>query len=132
MELATFNRGDCGMTITNAQALTALRPGESWGWPGDTSDYSKLEWLDESTTKPSESDITNKKNSMISAAPMVELRRQRNQKLAECDWRASSDVTLSDAWKAYRVALRNLPATSSSPTLNNNGVLGNVTWPTAP
>jgi len=119
------------MTITNGEALGALRPNESWGWPGDTSVYSKLNWLDEGASKPSESDITNKKNSMISAAPMAELRRQRDRKLVECDWRASSDVTLTDAWKAYRTALRNMPATSSSPTLTN-GVLGNVTWPDIP
>ena len=107
------------MTITNGQALAALRPNESWGWPGDTSDYSKLNWLDEGASKPSQADIINKKNSMISAAPMAELRRQRDEKLAECDWRASSDVTLDDAWKTYRVALRDLPETSPNPTLNN-------------
>ena len=119
------------MTITNGEALAALRPGESWGWPGDTSDYSKLNWLDESASKPSETDINNKKSTLESAEPMVELRRQRDRKLAECDWRASSDLTLTDDWKNYRIALRNLPATSSSPTLTD-GVLGNVNWPTAP
>ena len=62
----------------------------------------------------------------------AEVRRQRDTLLQDCDWRASSDLTLTDAWKAYRIALRNLPATSSSPTLDSNGVLGNVTWPTAP
>jgi len=62
----------------------------------------------------------------------AEVRRQRDRKLADCDWRASSDVTLSDAWKNYRIALRNLPETSPNPTLDSNGVLGNVTWPDAP
>ena len=62
----------------------------------------------------------------------AEVRRQRDTLLQDCDWRASSDLTLTDAWKAYRVALRDLPSTSSSPTLDSNGVLGNVTWPTAP
>ena len=62
----------------------------------------------------------------------AEVRRQRDTLLQDCDWRASSDLTLTDAWKAYRVALRDLPATISSPTLDSNGVLGNVTWPTAP
>ena len=132
MGLATFNRGDSRMTITNAQALSALRPGESWGWKGDTSDYTKLEWLDENTNKPSEADITAKYNELVGAEPMSELRRQRDRKLLACDWRASSDVTLSDAWKNYRIALRNLPETSPNPPLDSNGVLGNVTWPDAP
>jgi hypothetical protein len=62
----------------------------------------------------------------------AEVRRQRDILLQDCDWRASSDVTLSDAWKNYRIALRNLPETSPNPTLDSNGVLGNVTWPDAP
>jgi hypothetical protein len=62
----------------------------------------------------------------------TEVRRQRDILLQDCDWRASSDVTLSDAWKNYRIALRNLPETSPNPTLDSNGVLGNVTWPDAP
>ena len=62
----------------------------------------------------------------------AEVRRQRDILLQDCDWRASSDVTLSDAWKNYRIALRSLPETSPNPTLDSNGVLGNVTWPDAP
>jgi len=115
--------------ITKADSLFALRPGEEWTWSGD--EYSRLTWMD-STSKPSEAEINAKHDELIAAAPMAELRRQRERKLTECDWRASSDVTLSDAWKAYRVALRDLPSTSSSPTLDSNGVLGNVTWPTEP
>ena len=113
---------------TKQQALAALRPGEEWTWSGD--EYSSLTWLD-STSKPSEADITTKYNELVAAEPMAVLRVQRNEKLADCDWRASSDLTLTDAWKAYRTALRNMPVTSSSPTLTN-GVLGNVTWPDIP
>ena len=117
------------MSIRKSEALSALRPGEEWAWGGD--EYSGLTWLD-AAAKPSEADITAKYDELVAAAPLAELRRQRDRKLAECDWRASSDLTLTDAWKAYRVALRDLPSTSSSPTLDSNGVLGNVTWPTAP
>ena len=117
------------MSIRKSEALSALRPGEEWAWSGE--EYSGLTWLD-AAAKPSEADITAKYDELVAAAPLAELRRQRDRKLAECDWRASSDLTLTDAWKAYRVALRDLPSTSSSPTLDSNGVLGNVTWPTAP
>jgi len=36
------------------------------------------------------------------------LRFKRNNLLAETDWMANSDVTMSDEWKTYRQALRDL------------------------
>ena len=48
----------------------------------------------------------------------------RNDKLAETDWMANSDVTMSDEGKTYRQALRDLPANTSDPS--------NPTWPTEP
>ncbi len=51
-----------------------------------------------------------------------EVRAERDAKLAACDWRASSDVTMSTAWRTYRQALRDVP--SQLP--------GAVTWPTEP
>ena len=52
------------------------------------------------------------------------LRLQRNELLAETDWMANSDVTMSDAWKTYRQQLRDLPANTSDPA--------NPTYPTKP
>jgi len=63
--------------------------------------------------------------------PMAMLRDQRNQKLTETDWWAGKDVTMSQARKDYRQALRDLPA-SANPTLDENGQLTNITWPTKP
>ncbi len=37
------------------------------------------------------------------------LRKKRNNLLKETDWMANSDVTMSDDWKTYRQALRDLP-----------------------
>ena len=59
----------------------------------------------------------------ILADKWQDIRRQRNGKLAATDWRASSDLTLSDAWKTYRQALRDVP-TQSDPD--------NIAWPTEP
>ena len=39
---------------------------------------------------------------------LTELRRKRNNLLIETDWMANSDVTISDEWKTYRQALRDL------------------------
>ena len=116
------------MSITKVDALSALRPGEEWAWSGE--EYSGLTWLD-STSKPTEAEITAKYDELVAAEPMTELRRQRDAKLASTDWRASSDLILTDDWKNYRQALRDLPSTSPYPTLTD-GVLGNVTWPTKP
>ena len=41
---------------------------------------------------------------------IAELRFKRNQLLAETDWMANSDVTMSDDMKTYRQALRDLPS----------------------
>ena len=55
------------------------------------------------------------------------LRSERDQKLAETDFYANSDVTMSDDMKAYRKALRDLPA-----SYNNSTVVGTITWPEKP
>ncbi len=52
----------------------------------------------------------------------VDVREERDAKLTATDWRASSDVTLSTAWRDYRQALRDVP--SQLP--------GAITWPTEP
>lgn len=42
------------------------------------------------------------------------LRAYRTQKLSESDWRANSDVIMSNEWKEYRQTLRDLPSTLTS------------------
>jgi len=37
------------------------------------------------------------------------IRKLRDAALEECDWRALKDVVLSNPWKDYRQALRDLP-----------------------
>ena len=55
------------------------------------------------------------------------LRLERDNKIAKSDWRANSDVTMSDDWKTYRQALRDLPS-----TLNDTTVQETITWPEEP
>ena len=45
-------------------------------------------------------------------------RTKRNELLAETDWMANSDVTMTDAWKTYRQALRDLPAADGFPDVD--------------
>ena len=63
------------------------------------------------------------------------LRRERDSKLAESDWRALGDTTsISTAWKTYRQALRDLPASYDDTTVQKifRGVSGDIDWPTEP
>ena len=70
-------------------------------------------------------------NRLEKAEPMKVLREERNYKLAETDWWCCSDRTPTQAQLDYRTALRNLPSTAS-PSLDENGNLTNITWPTKP
>ena len=70
----------------------------------------------ESTTTEEQATLTSQK--------WEEVRNQRNTILQATDWMASSDLTLSDAWKNYRNELRQIPQTQTDPF--------NITWPTEP
>ena len=112
-------------------ALQLLKPGAQWVLRG--ADYSGLEWVDKIQTAPTETEINNKIAELDAAEPMRLLRIERDTRITKTDWRASSDLTLSDAWKTYRQALRDLPA-SATPKLNSQYELDltSVTWPTEP
>ena len=112
-------------------ALLNLKPGAQWVIRGR--EYSGLEWLDSKQTQPTETEVNSKISELDRAEPMRLLRIERDVRIAKTDWRASADLTLTDAWKTYRQALRDLPA-SASPKLNSNYELDltSVTWPTEP
>ena len=58
---------------------------------------------------------------------MADLRSQRDALLVETDYMGNSDVTMSDAWKTYRQALRDI--TTQTPS---DDALSNITFPTKP
>ena len=70
----------------------------------------------ENTTADEQTELINQK--------WNEIRNTRNILLQDTDWRASSDLTLSDDWKNYRNELRQIPQTQTDPY--------NITWPTEP
>ena len=111
-------------------ALQALKPGAEWTLRG--SDYSGLEWLDSNQTKPTETEVNSKISELDSAEPMRLLRIERDKRIAKTDWRASVDLTLTDAWKTYRQALRDI--TTQTPKLGSDYELDltSITWPTEP
>ena len=58
---------------------------------------------------------------------MALLRNKRDILLAETDWMGNSDVTMSNDWKTYRQALRDI--TKTEPI---DMALSNITFPTKP
>ena len=97
---------------------------------GEDAEGSAIESDDPSVFGVTWSQITDRQTALNNAAPMKELRRQRNAKLAETDFYALSDVTMTDAMSTYRQALRDI--TTQTPALDSDGNLTGVTWPTKP
>jgi hypothetical protein len=118
-----------------SRALEALKPNSEWAVTGDQ--YSRLTWLDESQTKPTEDEINAKIAELKAAEPFRLLREERNRRLAECDWVVTKATelgkTVSEKWVGYRQTLRHLPE-NASPKLNSIGQLDltSVNWPTKP
>ena len=72
----------------------------------------------------------NEETAWANAAParaLANLRSRRNRLLAETDFYALSDVTLSSDMTTYRQALRDLPAGKDTVSKCEN-----ATWPTKP
>ena len=69
-------------------------------------------------------DVKAKADELEAGEPMRLLREERNIRIAKSDWMANSDVTMSDEWRTYRQALRDITESATS--------LDNVTWPTEP
>ena len=76
--------------------------------------------------------VVAKRDELSAAEPMKMLRMQRDIKLAETDWMGNSDVTMSTAWKNYRKALRDLPASADPKLVDGRLDESSVTWPTKP
>ena len=100
---------------------------------GATADNTALESSDPKDFGVTWKQVSDKMPAIDAAAPMKELRRQRDAKLAETDWTALADVTMADNMKTYRQALRDLPAHKDGKDATlKNGVLENVKWPLKP
>jgi hypothetical protein len=100
---------------------------------GATADGSAIESEDTSKWGVTWKQVSDKMTAIDAAAPLKQLRVERNAKLAETDFHAMSDVTLADNMKTYRQQLRDLPAAAGGKDAKlKDGVLENVTWPSKP
>tara|TARA_B100000035_G_scaffold313459_1_gene327196 strand:+ start:3480 stop:3866 length:387 start_codon:yes stop_codon:yes gene_type:complete len=123
-----------------SEALTALEI-EEWVLRGEPTDenefgqmFRKITGVDANgsaveSSNPSDwgttwAAVSAKQTELTAAEPMKLLREERNRRLAETDWWASSDLTMSTARTNYRQALRDITDSATS--------LDDVTWPTKP
>ena len=68
--------------------------------------------------------VAAKRDELIAAQPMKDLRAERDRRLAETDWWAVADRTMTAEQTAYRQALRDITNSYTS--------LYDVVWPTKP
>ena len=136
-----------GATVKNTGTIQQLFPNTSFTTAGPNADFlttnnvvelietisyttptQKLSTVDaylesgKAYTVKVESTTTDEQTALINEEWKT-VRKTRDELLAKTDWRASSDLTLSDDWKTYRQALRDVP-TQSDPY--------NIAWPTEP
>ena len=68
--------------------------------------------------------VVAKRDELIAAEPLKELRAERDRLIAATDWWAGSDRTMTAEQTTYRQALRDITDNATS--------LSDVTWPTKP
>ena len=113
------------------QALKHLTPEAQWSMNGE--DYNQLQWYSPDIPKPTRAQVEAKIQELKAAEPMRLLRVERDRLLAETDWWAVSDRTMTSEQSSYRQALRDLPDTAT-PVLDPTSALGisGVDWPVKP
>ncbi len=123
---------------TLVDALRALRPNDSFIVRGEIA-YENIQLADENKTLPTEGELNSKLDELKKAEPMRLLREERNRRLTECDWIVTKNAeyghNISEEWRNYRQALRDLPnLTYTPPELDESGNLkiDLVAWPTPP
>ena len=127
---------------TVSDAISALNPDLQWVLRGEPTDayefntmFSVVVGVDDNGTaiESSEDDdwqgvtwnaVEDKLAELNAAEPMKLLREERNKRIAETDWWASSDLTMTAERTAYRQALRDITNTYTS--------LDDVVWPVKP
>ena len=106
------------MNVLIYQKAIANLLGDGVGFTFEGTDYKTLVIFGDAK-KPTENEIKVEYDKVFVSENLDELRKQRNILLAETDWMANSDVTMSTAWKNYRQALRDITKTYKS--INDDG-----------
>ena len=121
------------MKIGIEHAIRALHPDAQFTMVNDDI----TEWHSSGIDQPTDDAINTKLTELKNAEPIRLLRIERDKLIGQSDWRIvmakETGTNIPSAWKTYRQALRDLPA-SSTPKLDSNDNLdmSSVTWPTPP
>ena len=108
-----------------AYAIIELGNGKGFQVTGNTyDDFVVTSAIEETPVVFDRDAVITRAKEIETQIPWNELRATRNQLLADTDYAALADVTMSDDMRTYRQALRDLPANTSDPL--------NPTWPTKP
>ena len=103
---------------------------------GKTSDNTAIESSNPSDFGVTWKQVSDKKKALEDAEPMRLLRLERDRLLAETDWWASSDLTITTAQKKYRQDLRDITKTANPKIIGDGSRtsldMSSVTWPTKP
>lgn len=119
--------------LATTEAILSLQPdGELWRFSvkGDCTNadtFAKNVVWKSGSAKTNWDSVNGKMADAKALVAFRNLRTRRDMLLAETDWWATSDRTMTDAQKTYRTKLRDLPS-----TLNNTTVLEEINWPTKP
>jgi len=109
-------------------AIKRLRPNVNFGI-GNEDDWDTIQMSDGSV-RPTDSEINSVLQQSRQDTALSILREKRNQLLAQTDWMAVSDRTMTQTQIDYRQALRDI--TTQAPSLDSDGNLTGITWPTPP
>ena len=96
-----------GLSTINDNAFKGLESAGTY----DTPSYNPIAvWDEDVAPYPTDEEI----QAAITTGSWKKVRTERNKRLANTDWHALSDVTMSEEITAYRQALRDIPQTYSS------------------
>ena len=111
------------MKFKTADALASLRPGAEFVIRGGV-----IELYQHDDPQPTADELQAELDRLEAAQPMVELREERDRRLAATDWdivkHKELGTNIPTALKTYRQELRDLPANTSDPA--------NPSWPVKP
>ena len=112
--------------MTIIRSILKINPNAKVSISGDNIDTCEITWH-EDTAPISKADIQAQFSAVELDMAMETLRAKRNKLIAETDYLALSDNTLSEAMSTYRQALRDI--TNGITTVEQ---ANSVTWPTKP
>ena len=90
-----------------------------------SNELQSITWISEN--HPTDDEVTEKQTAENIKEQEKQVRKKRNGLLAETDWMANSDVSMSSSWKTYRQELRDL-----TNGLDTEDKVNKVTWPKEP